>query len=101
MRPQWEGLKRIWADDEGALVDIRVPSASVDEWGRVIEALEARWSLSLEADGKAVPIPSNLRSVFDSTEERHWMLRVALTPLINLNSYLPDEGIEFDFDPNE
>jgi hypothetical protein len=101
--PEWDLLRRTWADDEGALVDIRVPNATVDEWRRLIEELKARWPVELEADGEAVPLPlpPDLGSLFDPAKERFWLLRVALTPLINLNAHLPDEEIEFDFDPNE
>jgi hypothetical protein len=99
--PQWEWLKRTWGEDEGALVDVRVPNASVDEWQRVLDAVRGRWPVSLEVDGAPEPMPSDVRGLFDPPDGRFRLLRVALTPRINLNAYLPDEEIEFDFDPKE
>jgi len=99
--PQWDSLERTWVEDEGALVDIRVPNATADEWQRVMEVVRARWPLSLETDGEAEPVPSDLGGLLDARDGRSRLLRVGVTPVINLNARLPDEEIEFDFDPNE
>lgn len=95
-------LQRRWADDPGALGDIRVPDATVNDWLRLIEVVAARWPCSLGADGEQIPSPSDLNGLFALAGPRSMLLRVRLTPLINLHAYFPDyEGIEFDFDPQE
>jgi hypothetical protein len=99
--PRWEALQREWADDPGVLVDVRVPDASVDDWQRVIQLVTTRWPCSLDADDKYVPLPSDLGSLFTSAATRSRLLRVALTPLITLDAFLPEPDIEFDFDPRE
>jgi len=100
--PRWEELQRQWAEDPGALVDIRVPNATVDDWRRVIDLVEARWSCALEVDGDPAPFPPDLAILAPVTDTtRFSLLRVGLTPLINLNAHLPDSDIEFDFDPRE
>lgn len=101
--PDWKTLRDLWDLDEGALRDIYVPNATAADWQAVLEVVTGRWPFSYLLDGEPGQLP-DARTFFAEARQREaaHLLRVAVTPLINLNAhFFGEDEIEFDFDPRE
>lgn len=101
--PDWKTLRGLWDLDPGALRDIYVPAVTADDWQAVLEAVTSRWPSSYLVDGVPGQLP-DARTFFADGREREaaHLLRVSVSPLINLNAhFFCEDEIEFDFDPRE
>ena len=100
-QPQWEPLRNLWAEDDGALIDVYVEGTVAEDWQAAVNAALAAWPSSYCEDGEPAQLPS-AEEALTRSRARSCLLRVALTPLINLNThFFAADEVEFDFDPRE
>jgi hypothetical protein len=96
-------LRALWEQDEGAVRDIVIRDATVQEWQRVVTAIRrAGWAVDYREDAEPAPMPDDVRAVFAATGSRacRWRIQVGQRLWINCHFFDPAE-IEFTFDPRE
>jgi hypothetical protein len=92
--------KKLFAADEGELLDIRVPDVTINHWERFLNHLTTHYELSYEEGGTPKPLPT-----FDMIIERYAVTPVTLKIHISdftVNCFFFDlEEIEMDVSPTD
>lgn len=89
-------------EPDGSLRDIYVPGTSLDDWQRVLDALQERWPLlDYTLDGEAAPLPGRAEDIFDARRERTVKLSFVVADARVFCHFFVEEEIEFDIDPRE
>lgn len=85
---------------DGALRDIYVSGASLEDWDAVLAALRSsRFPCTYQCDGEDAPVPRSVKELFDEVERRNRLLAIDVDGnRIHCFFFYPEE-IEFDFEP--
>lgn len=106
MKRNWNDIKWIFEPD-GSLVDIYVQEVSIDDWGKLIDLLNRKYSLRVgSSEGEKNPNKIDKKYVIkyltdESGEMESTSVMIELNKVgLNCHFFLPDQ-IEFDIDPKE
>jgi hypothetical protein len=92
----WEAFK-----PDGSMLDLYVPSTSLDDWHRLISFVRRTYRTEYVVDLVPRKFPDDLESVFADHERASPLLKIFLNGVqINCQFYMP-EDIELYFDPGE
>ena len=100
---EWQLLEKDFASCDGALCDIYVQNASVDDWQAVIYSLrQSKFRLELQIDGQVTELPRDVSKLLfrDPNASCPSMFVHIGSTTLNCH-FFTDEEIEFDLNPRD
>ena len=100
---EWQLLAKDFASCDGALCDIYVQNASVDDWRAVIDSLrQSKFRLELQIDGQVTELPRDVSKLLfrDPSASRPSMYVHIGSTTLNCHFFTVEE-IEFDLNPRD
>lgn len=98
--PEPDGLRALWAEDRGALREIYVEKASIEEWQQLIDSVAERWTTHYSENGDEVLRP-RAAEIFERTSDKAVLFEVQLNDIAVSGRFFSPGEIEFTFDPGD
>ena len=96
----WQIVKDDFRSD-GALRDIYVTPATLDDWRAVYSVIRSRPDVHFEVDGLALPPPVTVDEIFAARMSHNPWLRFSLGQIQIVFHFFSEDEIECDFCPHE